>query len=88
MGILSKILGGFKWLVTAPFIALDNILNKIADAGERMRAGVEEITGVRKKPPRKEIRAELRKQWLELAPGEKEFPGVEWEGEMYYATPK
>ena len=88
MGLLSKILGGFKWLVTAPFIAIDYILNELADAGERMRAGIEEITGVRKKPPREKIRAALRKQWLELAPGEKEIPGVEWEGEIYYETPE
>jgi hypothetical protein len=88
MGILGKIVGVVKWLVTAPFIALDNILKSIADAGERMRSGVEYLTGVRKKPPTEKIRAALRKQWLELASGEKEIAGVEWEGEIYYDTPK
>ena len=88
MGILGKIIGGLKWLVTTPFIALDNILNSIADAGERMRAGVEHLTGVRKKPPTEKIKAALRKQWLELEPDEEEIAGVEWEGVIYFETPK
>jgi hypothetical protein len=39
-------------------------------------------------PPSEEIRAALRQQWLDLLPGEKDIPGVEWEGEVYYETPK
>lgn len=86
--LLGKIVGAIKWIVTTPFIVLNNILNAVADAGERMRGGIEELTGVRKRPPTAKIRAALRKQWLELAPGEKEIAGVEWEGEVYYETPK
>lgn len=88
MGILGKIVGAIKWIVNAPFIAIDYLLNAAADAGEKMRATVEDLTGVRKKPPTAKIRAALRQQWLELAPGEQEIPGVEWEGEIYYETPK
>ena len=88
MAILGKIAGALKWVVTTPFIAIDWALNSLADAGERVRAHVEDIIGVRKKPPSEKIRAALRKQWLELAPGEKDIPGVEWEGEIYYETPK
>lgn len=88
MGVLGKIAGAIKWIVTAPFIAIDYVLNALADVGGRTRAIVEDLIGVRKKLPSAKIRTALRKQWLELAPGEKEIPGVEWEGEIYYETPK
>lgn len=87
MGILGKIAGAIKWLVTAPFIAIDYALNTMADAGERVRKHTDEIFGF-KRPPREKIKAALRQQWLELADDEKEIPGVEWEGEIYYETPK
>jgi hypothetical protein len=88
MGILKGIVGAIKWIVTAPFIAIDYILNELADAGERMREGVGDLIGRKKKPPSDKIRAELRQQWLELLPGEKDIPGVEYEGEVYFETPK
>ena len=44
--------------------------------------------GFKPKPPREKIRAALRQQYLDLLPGEKEIPGVEWEGEIYYKTPE
>jgi hypothetical protein len=88
MGFLGKIAAAVKWIVSAPFVAINYVLNVFADAGERMRGGVDELLGIKKKPPTEKIKAALRKQWLELAPGETEIPGVEWEGEIYYETPK
>jgi hypothetical protein len=89
MGLLKGIAGAIKWIVTAPFIAIDYVLNVFANVGEDLREAVGGLIGVRKKrPPSAKIRAELRQQWLDLAPGETEIPGVEWEGEMYYETPK
>jgi hypothetical protein len=68
------------------------ILRWIADGltgiGHAIIAGIGKLFGIKPKPPREKIRAVLRKQWLELASGEKEIPGVEWEGEIYYNTPK
>ena len=49
---------------------------------------VRKFLGIKRKPPSKKIKAALREQWLALAPGEKEIPGVEWEDEVYYETPK
>jgi hypothetical protein len=88
MGILGKIWGGLKWIVSAPFVALNNILNAAANATEKLRENVDELLGFKKKPPTEKIRAALRKQWLELEPHEKEIAGVEYEGEIYYETPK
>jgi hypothetical protein len=70
------------------------ILGWIADTvigiGHAIVAGIASIFGIKIKPrPSSEkIRAELRQQWLDLAPGETDIPGVEWEGEIYYETPK
>lgn len=70
------------------------LLGWIADTligiGHTVLGGVASLFGIKlkKKPPSARIRADLRQQWLELAPGEREIPGVEWEGEIYYETPK
>lgn len=91
MGLLTKIAGAVKWLVSAPFIAIDYALNTMADASEAFRGrikGITEITFGKPRPPTEKIRAALRKQWLDLAPDEVEIAGVEWEGEIYYETPK
>lgn len=88
MGILGRITGAIKWIVNAPFIAFDYVLSGLASACGTLRAAIGDLTGVRKKPPIAKIRAELRQQWLELAFGEKDIPGVEWEGEIFYETPK
>lgn len=70
------------------------LLGWIADGliaiGHTVISGIASLFGikVKKRPPTAKIRAELRQQWLELAPGEKEVPGVEFEGEIYYETPK
>ena len=50
--------------------------------------GIRSLLGLKRKPPSDKIRAELRQQWLELLPGEKDIPGVEYEGEVYFETPK
>lgn len=57
-------------------------------AGREKKVSLREYLGFERKPPREKIRAELREQWLNLAPGEKEIEGVEWEGEIYFETPK
>lgn len=91
MGLLGKIAGAIKWIVTTPFMVIDYALNTIADASERFRERSAEITKIvigKPKPPTEKIRQALRKQWLDLAPGEKEIAGVEWEGEIYFETPK
>lgn len=87
MGFLGKIAGAVKWVVSAPFVAINYVLNAFADLGEKVRSTVDVALGF-KRPPTEKIKAALRKQWLELAPGETEIPGVEWEGEIYYETPK
>jgi hypothetical protein len=56
--------------------------------GEVIIGGIRSLLGFKKKPPSDKIRAELRQQWLELLPGEKDIPGVEYEGEVYFETPK
>jgi hypothetical protein len=56
--------------------------------GEVIIGGIRSLLGLKKKPPSDKIRAELRWQWLELLPGENEIPGVEYEGEVYFETPK
>lgn len=56
--------------------------------GEVIIGGIRSLLGLKKKPPSDKIRAELRQQWLELLPGEKDIPGVEYEGEVYFETPK
>jgi hypothetical protein len=56
--------------------------------GEVIIGGIRSLLGLKKKPPSDKIRAKLRQQWLELLPGEKDIPGVEYEGEVYFETPK
>jgi hypothetical protein len=55
--------------------------------GEVIIGGIRSLLGLKKVPSDK-IRAKLRQQWLELLPGEKDIPGVEYEGEVYFETPK
>jgi hypothetical protein len=77
MGLLNRIKEGVA-TIGGFFIGIgQNITNAIRIA-----------LGIKPKPPSEKIRAELRQQWLDLAPGEKEIEGVEWEGEIYYETPK
>ena len=76
--------GFIDWLKSGILIIADTIL----EAGETIIKGVRSVLGLEKRPPREKIRAALRQQWLSLAPGEKEIPGVEWEDEVYYETPK
>jgi len=70
------------------------LLRWIADGlisiGHTIISGIASLFGIKikRKPPTEKIRAELRQQWLELEPGEKEISGIEWEGEIYYETPK
>ena len=91
MGILKSIINGLSkvgeavWIaISYPFYLIDKGLNMAADAGERLRG----YFPFEHKPPKEKIKAALRKQWLDLAPGEKDIPGVEWEGEIYFETPK
>jgi hypothetical protein len=56
--------------------------------GESITNALRSALGIKPKPPSAKIRAELRQQWLDLLPGERDIPGVEWEGEIYYETPK
>ena len=63
-------------------------LRWIADGLANIGNAIKRLFGIKPKPPREKIRRELRQQWLELAPGEKEVPGVEYDGEVYYGTPK
>jgi hypothetical protein len=91
MSFLKGIVGALKWVVTAPFIGIDYALNALADAGERLRGAVVDLTGVGKKKSKAakkaEANAELRRQWLEVAEGAKDrTDGVEYEGEIYYDT--
>ena len=87
MGILStlkKIGSAIKTAINYPFYLLAEGLEALAGAGERLRS----YFPFERKPPREKIKAALRKQWLELGAGEKEIAGVEWEGEIYFETPK
>ena len=70
-------------LMSYPSVFFDRLLNAFADAGKRLGSVL-----LGHKPPSGKIRAALRQQYLELLPGEKEIPGVEWEGRVYYETPK
>ena len=67
---------------------LNWLSNIVIGTAEFLWNGVKFLFGIKPSPPSAKIRAELRKQWLNLAPGEKEIDGVEWEGEIYYETPK
>lgn len=74
---------------------LGKLIEKVTDAlyevGEWVISGFHTLIGLItpfKKVPSEKIRAELRAQWLALGPEEAEIPGVEWEGEIYYETPK
>ena len=62
--------------------------NFFIGVGEVIVGGIRSLLGLKKKPPSDKIRAELRQQWLELLPGENDIPGVEYEGEVYFETPK
>lgn len=87
MGVLDalkKIGSAIKTAVIYPFYLLAEGLEVLTDAGKRLRS----YFPFKRKPPSEKIRAALRKQWLELEPGEKGIPGVEWEGEIYFETPK
>ena len=84
MGILGSIWNGLTWIGKSVF----GIFNAIADAGETLRRGTDKLFGF-KKPPSAKIRAALREQWLAIGPKEPQIiPGVEWEGELYFETPK
>jgi len=76
--------GLINWLKSGILVVVDTILG----AGETVINGIRSILGIKQKPPSEKIRAALRQQYLDLAPGEKEIPGVEWEDEVYYETPK
>jgi len=91
MSILSKIKNGFlkvvdiaTTIINYPFYLLSEGLERMAGAGERLRS----YFPFEHRPPKEKIKAALREQWLNLEPGEKEIPGVEFEGEIYYETPK
>jgi hypothetical protein len=88
MGLLKGIVGAIKWVAAAPFIVIDYVFNVFANVGEDLREAVGSLISGKKRPPSDKIRAELRQQWLDLLPGEQDIPGVEWEGEIYYETPK
>ena len=77
-------MGIINWLKNGILVIADTILG----AGETVINGIRSVLGFKKRPPSEKIRAALRQQYLDLAPGEKEIPGVEWEDEVYYETPK
>jgi hypothetical protein len=89
-----SILGALKWIVTAPFIAIDYALNALADAGERLRGAVEDLTGVTKKKKvtgafgaKEAVNARIRREWLEVGDAQQlKDDGIEYEGEVYYET--
>jgi hypothetical protein len=64
------------------------IVDGLTGIGHAIITGIGKLFGIKPKPPTEKIKAALRKQWLELEPHEKEIPGIEWEGEIYYETPK
>lgn len=67
---------------------LNWLSNIVTETLEFLWNGVKSLFGIKPKPPSLKIQAALRKQWLELTPDEPSIPGVEWEGEIYYETPK
>lgn len=73
-------------IATAAF-ALYGGYKLITEYAER-KPSLRKFLGLKPKPPRDRIRKVLRKQWLDLLPGEKDIPGVEYEGEVYFETPK
>ena len=77
MGILGSILEGIT--------AIGSFVLDIVSSGISF---IKSALGMKPSPPRAEIRAKLRAQWTSLLPAETEIPGVEWEGEIYYETPK
>ena len=77
MGILGSILEG---LTSIGSFVLDVVSSGISV--------IRSFLGLKPRPPRAEIRAKLREQWTNLLPGETEIAGVEYEGEIYYETPK
>ena len=72
--------------IAIPFMAYGAY--KFVEEYAGRKPSLREYLGFKPKPPSEKIRAELRKQWLSLAPGEKDIPGIEWEDEVYYETPK
>jgi hypothetical protein len=64
------------------------ITDGLVSIGQVITSGIKRLFGIKPKPPTEKIRAAIRKQWLELEPTEEDIPGVEWEGEVYYTTPK
>jgi len=76
--------GLISWLKSGILTVADVIL----ETGERVINWIRFTLGLKPKLPSEKIRAALRQQYLDLAPGEKEIPGVEWEDEVYYETPK
>ena len=75
-------------ILREPQNIIDGLRNEILTAADIILDGIRSFLGIKKHPPSEKIRAALRQQWLNLAPGEKEIPGVEWEDEIYYETPK
>lgn len=67
---------------------LGRLSDVIVKIGGAVLGGIKTLFGIRPKPPALKIQAALRKQWLDLAPEEPSIPGVEYEGEIYYETPK
>jgi hypothetical protein len=93
MSFFKGLVGALKWVVTAPFIAIDYALNALADAGERLRGGVEDLIGVRKKKvsrafgAKEAVNARIRREWLEVGDAQQlKDDGIEYEGEVYYET--
>jgi hypothetical protein len=64
------------------------IVDGIVSIGHVVTNSIKKFFGIKPKPPTEKIKAALRKQWLELEPHEEEIPGVEYEGDIYYETPK
>ena len=77
-------MGLINWLKSGILTIADAIL----ETGESVINWIRSILGLKPKLPSEKIRAALRQQYLDLAPGEKEIPGVEWEDVVYYETPK
>ena len=77
MGILNSILDGIT--------AIGSFVLDVVSSGISV---IRRVLGLKPRPPRAKIRAGLREQWTSLLPGETEIAGVEYEGEIYYETPK